>query len=144
MASDEITGWTKQKVERKRYEHPSSHEFDFEEFYCLSEIPRQPEDYDGPTRFCGNYTKPREENEKGKRYTSCRFHNGAAHGNWEKGIEAGGTFEEGNGAAITHGAYADDENLKDNWSDADAPWVIAAPFPSSKVPPASMPFSQLP
>jgi len=120
MASDEVTGWLEQKVKRKRYEHPEDHEFDFEDFYCLADIPRQPEDYDGPQRVCGQYTKLCDEDAERDRYNRCKFHNGAAHGNWEKGIEDSDQFEEGNGAAITHGAYADDENLKDNWSDADA------------------------
>jgi hypothetical protein len=118
MASDELTGWTKEEVLRKEYKHPDDHEFDFRRFYCLAEIPRQPPEYDGPPRFCGRYTIFKDEDER-IRFNRCRFHNGSGHADWESGIEAADGAGEGNVRAMEHGMYAEDENLKENWSDAD-------------------------
>lgn len=117
MASQKLTGWTKEEMLEKKYEHPDDHEYDFEEYYCLGKIRRQPEDYDGPQRFCKANTRKHEDGDG--RYNRCRFHNGAAGGNWEKSLEAADQAGEGNVRNMKHGMYAEDENLKENWSDAD-------------------------
>lgn len=117
MASEKVTGWTKEEMLQKEYEHPDDHEWSFDKFYCCASIPRQPEDYDGPERFCKSYTRKHEEGDG--RYSRCRFHNGAAQGDWETSIEAMDQASESNTRAMTHGMYAEDENLKENWSEAD-------------------------
>lgn len=120
MASQKVTGWTKAEYLKEKYEHPEDHEYTFEEFYCLAEIPRQPEDYDGPTRYCKANTRTKDDGDG--RHGRCRFHNGAVgsgDGNWEKSLEAADQAGEGNTRRMEHGMYAEDENLKENWSDAD-------------------------
>jgi hypothetical protein len=119
MAKREITGWTKEDyLQYKHKEHPDDHEWDFEEFYCLNEIICQPEEYDGPTRYCKKYTKPKDGE---GRYTSCNVHITVTGD--DRGIEPirenDAMPEEGNSRALTHGMYAEDENLKENWSEAD-------------------------
>ena len=117
MAKEEITGWGKEEyLQYKFEEHPDDHEWDFEDFYCLKQIIYQPEDYDGPTRYCQKYTKPKDGE---GRYSKCYVHIGAENGGTEAGLEAGEEFEENNAAALKHGMYAEDENLKANWSEAD-------------------------
>jgi len=119
MASEKVTGWTKEEMLQKKHEHPEDHDWSFDELYCCSSIPRQPEDYDRPQRFCKSYTRKHESDDSDGRYSRCRFHNGAAHGDWQSGTEAADEASEGNVRAMKHGMYAEDENLKENWSDAD-------------------------
>jgi len=53
MASDSVTGVTKKEIEELRDEYEQKMEDrlpgtpDFEDVYCLSQIPHQPDDYDG-------------------------------------------------------------------------------------------------
>lgn len=113
MAVEKVTGWTKEDVARERHEHPDDHEYDFEEFYCLTQINRQPPDYDGPPRYCAKYTLLDDDFENGRR-PSCRFH--------KRNIEDlpdEGRWEEGDVTNMKHGMYAEDENLKDDFSEAD-------------------------
>lgn len=118
MASDELTGWTRAKVECRRQEHESKLDFqvdwEFEEKYCLNEIARQPPEYDGPPRYCGNPTSLGDDDKDGRR-PRCRFHDGY------KDIDQHGqdNFKEGNAKAMKHGMYAEDSNLKDDFSEAD-------------------------
>lgn len=112
MASQKVTGWTKEDRERERREHPDDHTWEFEEFYCLAEIPHQPDDYEGPTRYCANYTKRLEGEDRRPR---CRFHD--AEKNWEPEDE--NPISEGEARHLKHGMYAEDENLKEDFSEAD-------------------------
>lgn len=117
MAKRELTGWSREELEKERFEYPDDHDVDFEDMYCLKEIIYQPDHYDGPTRYCKKYTKNKPD---GSNYNHCEVHICSENGGWEKGLEeSDGEFEEGNSAAMKHGMYADDENLKENWSEAD-------------------------
>ena len=116
MASGELTGWTYPRVlERKEefQEQPMSDEYDFEETFCLTEIGKQPDEYDGPQRFCGNYTLT--DDSKEGRSPTCEF-----HGGWRTNISKEEVqFEEGNIIGIKHGMYAEEANLKKDFSEAD-------------------------
>ena len=114
MANRKLTGWTKEEKLRQKSEHPSSHEYSFENYRCLAEIINQPDNYDGPVRFCKKYTLKKDD---GGRYNRCRKHNGAGHK--DDSLEGLDQAEEGNTKAMTHGMYAEDENLRDNWDEAD-------------------------
>lgn len=122
MASDELTGWLEEEYLAEQAEFGGHNGYSFTEWHCLAQIPKQPDDYDGPPRYCKNPTQPKEneaENGRGKR---CRHHNGwMGTDSMEAGIAAGEetTFEENNAAALKHGMYAEDENLKENFSEAD-------------------------
>lgn len=98
---------------------------DFDEHYCLSKIPRQPDDYDGPRRFCVSYnTRNVGDN------WLCKHHGGA------KGSVIGEprSEEEGkeldkkyNPANMKHGMKAARDNLVDDFDDKDLAiydWVV--------------------
>ena len=122
MAQQEITGWTKEEYLEQKAKHPDSHEYRFEDFYCLCKIAYQPEDYEGPERYCKKYTLLKDEDEEGDRESFCRNHIGKSNG-WQKGKEVieeeGHNFDENHAKSLKHGMYAEDENLKENWSEAD-------------------------
>lgn len=117
MAKEELTGWTRSEKFQAKQDHPDDHDWNFDDFRCLSEITNQPEDYEGGQRFCKKYTLKKDGGES--RHNRCRNHNGAAHKDWESGIEEADGAEEGNARALKHGMYAEDENFKANWSEAD-------------------------
>lgn len=55
MAEQEVTGRPPEGLEELREEFntkPEGDLYDFEDRYCLYSIPHQPEDYDGPERYC--------------------------------------------------------------------------------------------
>jgi hypothetical protein len=75
MATTGVTG--KPQVEiigMRRNAEERNHPIEFEKRFCLAKIPRQPEDYDGPERYCvqTNVIHPSYR---------CKFHGGAGHGN---------------------------------------------------------------
>jgi len=77
MAFGEVTGATVQELAelQSEYERSPHHEKTgepFESTFCLTRIGKQPEDYDGPTRWCRN----RASVVDGERGHSCRFHGG--------------------------------------------------------------------
>lgn len=120
MASQKVTGWTNEQLMEEQAHFEGRHGYDFTDWFCLKQIPRQPDDYDGPDRYCKNPTSPKDDEEG--RHPGCHWHKGVA------GTEAAETaadhleddqFEEGNTAATTHGMYTEDENLKDDFSEAD-------------------------
>lgn len=79
MAKQSVSGKTEEELAQMRAEFsekPRSKIYDFEDCYCLAKIPRQPEDYDGPDRYCANT----DLDYKSKR---CKFHGGATGGNPE-------------------------------------------------------------
>lgn len=59
-----------QEIREEYYESPKfkKTEIPFEESYCLANIGRQPEDYDGPQRYCQNRVA------KDGNHPRCRFH----------------------------------------------------------------------
>ncbi|SEL18242.1 hypothetical protein [Haloferax larsenii] len=77
MAKQSVSGKTEEQLAEMRAEFeqkPRSEWYDFEDCYCLAKIPRQPDDYDGPPRYCVSTDLDYES----KR---CKYHGGAGHGN---------------------------------------------------------------
>lgn len=75
MASQGVSGWLPEEIEEKRAAFEERHADDdkeFDETYCLAKIPVQPDDYDGPQRYCGSP----ETIEHGSGYV-CHHHGGA-------------------------------------------------------------------
>lgn len=120
MAFGEITGGTKEELASMEGEHYNStlfqeHDIPFEVAYCLTSIGKQPDDYDGPQRYCTKYASRRDDDEyEGGHYeveayaNSCRFHGGD---NAKGGENAKHHLENPMTAAIKHGAEAEDEHL---------------------------------
>jgi len=121
MGNQQLTGWLKKQMLQKKHEHPDDHEWDFDEYYCAAEILNQPDPYTGPQRYCRGYTRKKRDEDGNVvgRFNRCRKHNGAAHKNWQKGLEEADGAGENNVRAMKHGMYAEDTNLKENWSEAD-------------------------
>ena len=72
MAKQKVTGLTEEEVEELHEEFldlPASEWYEFEERYCLWMIPYQPEDYDGPDRYCPNTA----QSKKGG-WHRCHYH----------------------------------------------------------------------
>jgi hypothetical protein len=106
MASQEVSGRTAEELEDLR--ENKTHHMPFEEKYCLAKIPRQPDDYDGPPRYCCSMNV----NKIGSSYR-CKHHGGAGHGNPEN-MEPG--------ANMSHGLHATQDNLRKNFDDKD--WAL--------------------
>lgn len=114
MASDELTGATSDGLEdlRSDYEGTPNHEkgIAFKDAYCLSRIGKQPDDYDGPQRYCTNRAKALEG--EGNYAPFCRFHGGRGH--------AEGTEEHLDPLAnMTHGYYAMEESMLEDLTDEE-------------------------
>lgn len=108
MAKYSVSGRTKAQLEELRQDHrekisgeasPQS----FEERYCLAKIPRQPDDYDGPQRYCIN----QETYSHGSNWL-CPYHGGK-----------GDTEGLDDTAAMKHGVTATLEHLVDDFSEKD-------------------------
>jgi hypothetical protein len=124
MAFGEITGASPLELEKMREAHKESplyrnHNIPFDIAYCLKDIGKQPDDYDGPQRVCKRRATKKDEYpdgtyEKEAYGACCVFHGGdlAKHG-----VED--NLEDGRTAAITHGAYADYEHLKMDFNDTE-------------------------
>jgi len=72
MASGKVTGKTAEEIEDLRAEFAEmkrSEWIEFEDYYCLAKIPRQPDDYDGPQRYCSS-------NNVEHKIKRCKFHGG--------------------------------------------------------------------
>lgn len=119
MASGEITGGTQEQIKSLEGKHYNSrfyekHSIPFEVAYCLTEIGKQPDDYDGPQRYCRRQVTKRD-NYEGDEYdeeaysVACPFHGGDLK---TVGENQAHNLENPCTAAIRHGAYAEDEHLK--------------------------------
>lgn len=112
MASKGITGKTAEQVRERRTEFSESNAaewYDFEERFCLAKIPHQPDDYDGPDRYCFSTNLDAET-------YICKHHGGA-----------GDTLGLDPLANMKHGFHATRENLKSDFSDADQElyeWIL--------------------
>ena len=111
MAQGEVTGSTVQELAELRFEYHNSRKFrkegvPFEEAYCLTRIGKQPEDYDGPTRYCSNRAGRGDD---GEHYPACRFH-GGPKGNPESLDRL---------AALKHSMYALPETIRETLSDEE-------------------------
>lgn len=116
MASNSVTGKTVQELAEMRVEFkqkPRSNHYDFEECFCLSKIPRQPEDYDGPQRYCVS----REVKPNGR----CKHHGGNNEPHPENLDKLGN---------LKHGMYATDEHLRETMNEREEElyeWVLSWP-----------------
>ena len=116
MASKGVTGKTKEELAEMRAEFntkPRSEHYDFEECFCLAKIPRQPEDYDGPQRFCASRNV--------KKTGRCKFHLGYAELHPENLDKL---------ASLKHGMYATDEHLRQTMNEREEElydWVLSWP-----------------
>lgn len=111
MAFGEVTGLTVQEAAEKRHEYRKSPKYEntgipFEEAYCLSRIGKQPDDYDGPTRYCGNRVSADEG------ATLCRFHGKGIGGRKENLLPP-------NLANLRHGMHALPETIRETLSDEE-------------------------
>jgi hypothetical protein len=115
MASRKVTGKTEAELEEARKDFAQTNRgqiYDFEDCFCLSKIPRQPDDYNGPDRFCFS------TNVKNPSWR-CKFHGGCTDPNPENLDPL---------ANMKHGMHAKRENLIKDFSDADEQlyeWVVS-------------------
>lgn len=115
MALQEVSGWLPEEIDERREDFEEIHQNDskkFDETYCLAKIPRQPDDYQGPDRYCMNT----DVQEYGSNHL-CEFHG------------SGGTFEDKfeKYPNMKHGMVAARENLVDDFSDKDQAlydWIV--------------------
>lgn len=124
MAQSEVTGATAHELAEMRFEHKSTplyedHGIEFETCRCLTRIGKQPDDYDGPTRYCQKRVKKMEDYD-GHRFDeeayapSCRFHGGAQGRHENTPTEQ---LPHPALARITHGMRAEDEHLRMDFDD---------------------------
>lgn len=104
LAKQEITGITDSGIEELREEFqelPASEWYEFEHRYCLRQIAYQPEDYDGPDRFCSQKAQGKVN------HYYCHVHK-----NWGAGRSAEELEKTRDKlGAMKHGMYATDEHL---------------------------------
>jgi len=114
MASREVTGGTAQDIAAMEFEYKKTPKYKsegvpFEVSYCLTRIGKQPDDYDGKTRFCKRRVSRTDD---GGHAPSCPFHGGTN----------GGDSNNENLdrlAAIKHGMHATDEHLEEVFTEQD-------------------------
>ena len=116
MASTEVTGKTVQELAEMRHKFKNTNRgqiYDFEECFCLSKIPRQPEDYDGPQRYCVS----RNVKKNGR----CKHHGGNNELHPENLDKL---------ARMKHGMYAEDRHLRETMNEREEElyeWVLEWP-----------------
>jgi len=123
MAFGEVTGGTPQEIAEMEVEYENSPKYEregipFETSYCLTRIGKQPEEYDGQTRFCQRRVSRMDD---GGHASSCPFHGGQNHSaDNDENLEKL--------AAIKHGMYATEEHLESVFTEADQQlydWVMS-------------------
>ncbi len=123
MASEEVTGGTPQEIAEMEFKYKKSNKYEqegtpFETAYCLTRVGKQPDDYDGPTRYCKNRVLRTDD---GGHTASCNFHGGSNDAaNHNDNLEKL--------AAIKHGMYATDEHLESEFNEKDQKlydWVMS-------------------
>jgi hypothetical protein len=121
MAVGEVTGADEEKLaemESEYYTQPlyQEHNVPFEVAYCLVEIGKQPEEYDGPQRYCMKRVNKIDDYD-GHKYDEeafghcCRFHGGVKQTGDVSHLDNPLT------AAIKHGHHAEDEHLIMDFTD---------------------------
>lgn len=123
MASEEVTGATVSELRSKRGRHYNTsqyldHGVDFEMAYCLVPIGKQPDEYEGPQRYCTKRASKVDD------YNGHRFDDAAYHPRckWHGGghLNEGGYNENLDPLAnIKHGLHATDEHLQMDYTDAE-------------------------
>lgn len=142
MAQSELTGATERELKtlRGRYYQTPQYKakgLDFEEAYCLTKINKQPEDYTGPQRWCTKRALWKDDRDEGK-HPSCAFHGGSNDAeNHNENLAEPGL------ANLRHGMYAEDENLRADFTEDDErlynsilSWAEIYDFPSREEDPA--------
>lgn len=116
MASKGVTGKTEKELAEMRADfgqRPRSEHYEFEECYCLAKIPKQPEDYDGPARYCSSTNL--------KSNGRCKNHGGC--------VEPRPEYLE-KLANLKHGMYATDDHLRETMNEREEElyeWVLSWP-----------------
>lgn len=132
MASRGVTGIPEEEIEDWREKHKQNNQYlkrgiDFETAFCLRKIPRQPDDYEGPPRYCikrvGKLTRkqwnelypdrPFKEHDEDSYLATCKSHGAANVGGTPENLENPRT------AHLKHGLYAKDESLQMDFTDAE-------------------------
>jgi hypothetical protein len=111
MSSQTVTGKTAAELHSMRLDHEHPY-LDFEEWYCLAKIARQPDSYDGPQRYCSQHTQ---------KNCRCRYHGGTNDGTPENLDKL---------ANMKHGMYATDEHLRETMDEKEEElydWVLSWP-----------------
>lgn len=112
MATFTVSGYTAEEVEKAKEEWDSrdrpteragAYRNEFEESHCLAKIPRQPDDYDGPPRYCMSTNLWHNSGR-------CKHHGGA-------GGRDGDELDKL--AAMKHGMNATREHLIEDFSEKD-------------------------
>lgn len=124
MAAGEVTGATAREVLTLRGQYYNTplwldHEVPFDTAYCLTRIGKQPDDYDGPDRYCQRRAKKIEDydghpHDEAAYAPSCPFHGGT--NNAENNLD---NLENPYTAGIKHGVWAEDEHLQMDFNDAE-------------------------
>lgn len=113
MGSIEVAGATREELESMRQSWQGGQDdLPFDRAHCLCPINKQPDDYDGPQRYCKNMNFI-NETPGGK--TRCRYHGGRQGDNLESS------------AAITHGMHATREHLIEDFDEKDQAlydWIL--------------------
>lgn len=116
MASKGVSGKTEEELEEMRKEFSEtnrSKHYDFEECFCLAKIPKQPDDYDGPDRYCASRNL--------KKFYRCKHHGGMTLPRLDNLDKL---------ANMKHGMYATDEHLRRTMDDREEElydWVLSWP-----------------
>lgn len=119
MATFEVSGYTEEEVEERKRKYLSVREKrgdadykpTFEEAFCLAKIPKQPDDYDGPQRYCMS--------DNTMRNGRCKHHGGAVSGNGNENLDKLARME--------HGMYATRDHLVEDFDDKDQAlydWIV--------------------
>lgn len=115
MASREVSGKTVQELAELEFEFekkPRAAWYEFEDYYCLAGPLRQPDDYDGPDRYCSQVA---EANGR------CRFHGGKN--------PAGGRPENLDPLAnLKHSMYASEDTIRETMTDDERQlydWIMS-------------------
>lgn len=111
-------------MEEEHRETPrfEEHDIPFDVAYCLKSIPRQPDEYDGPQRYCRRRAAKKDDDDyegdgtdKAAYAVLCPPHGGDVE---KQGHKYKDKLDDPT-HAITHGAYANDENLKMDFTDEE-------------------------
>jgi hypothetical protein len=116
MAYGEVTGGTEEDLERLKEQYHDSPKYKktgipFEESYCLTKIRYQPDEYDGPVRFCKRRAK--------KDSTWCPFH-----------LKSPTLENLDKNAGLTHSMYALPETIYETLTEEETElyeWVFTWP-----------------
>ncbi len=128
MAAGEITGASPEEVEdisEAHLETPlyNEHEIPFETAYCLQKIGKQPDEYDGPQRYCKRRAAKKDEADydcgefdKGAYAACCKVHGGDVE---KQGRQNQDNLENPRTVNITHGTDAEDKHLIMDFDDQE-------------------------